>query len=83
MSDTPTHSNAGTIEGADESLAASVRAALVEWAEHSVPALGADFTDANWAGAKTEGLDLDSAQIDSSARGALSDAQNLDRARVK
>ncbi|MGD9658178.1 MAG: pentapeptide repeat-containing protein [Methylocystis sp.] len=46
-------------------------------------AAGADFTDANWTGAKTEGLDLDSAQIDSDARATLSDAQNIDRARMK
>ncbi len=46
-------------------------------------AAGADMTGANWTGAKTEGLDLDSAQIDAAARAALSDAQNIDRARMK
>ena len=46
-------------------------------------AAGADFTGAIWSGAAVKDLDVDSAQIDAASKGALAEAQHLDRAQFK
>ncbi|MFY9656213.1 MAG: pentapeptide repeat-containing protein [Methylocystis sp.] len=46
-------------------------------------ASGADLAGAKWEGVQATDLDLDQARIDESAKSALKDAKNLDRARTR
>jgi uncharacterized protein YjbI with pentapeptide repeats len=74
---------AANLSHADLRFLRAARANFSGAALEDADASGADFTGAKWDGVKAMDLDLDQARIDESAKPALKDAKNLDRARTR
>jgi len=74
---------AANLSHADLRFLHAARANFSGAALEDADASGADFAGAKWEGARAMDLDLDQARIDESAKLALKDAKNLDRARTR
>ncbi len=74
---------AANLSHADLRFLRAQRANFAGAALEDADASGADFTGAEWDGVKAMDLDVDQARIDESARPALKDAKNLDRAQTR
>ncbi len=74
---------AANLSYADLRFLRAARANFSGAALEDADASGADFIGAKWDGVKAMDLDLDQARIDESAKPALKDAKNLDRARTR
>ncbi|HTO78209.1 MAG TPA: pentapeptide repeat-containing protein [Methylocystis sp.] len=74
---------AANLSYADLRFLRAARANFSGAALEDADASGADFTGAKWDGVRAMDLDLDQARIDESAKPALKDAKNLDRARTR
>jgi len=74
---------AADLSHADLRFLHAARANFSGAALEDADAAGADFAGARWDGVRVTNLDLDQARIDESAKPALRDAKNLDRARTR
>jgi uncharacterized protein YjbI with pentapeptide repeats len=74
---------AANLSHADLRFLHAGRANFSRAALEDADASGADFVGAKWDGVQAMDLDLDQARIDESAKPALKEAKNLDRARTR